>query len=94
MAVPNNSKAEKQLTLQEKLDAVTKEKTEKFDDTITGKNNKATTDLQGDLDKVGKDKDADKTATKDGAEKGTEEPSKPKVYIHTDLVAVEPNIMD
>ena len=41
-----------------------------------------------------KDREDEHLGAKDGAEKGTEEPSKPKVYIHTDLVAVEPNIMD
>ena len=63
MAVPNNSKAEKQLTTQEQLDKSRKETKEKFNDTVTGKN-KATTDPSKELDDVRSGKDKETTAKK------------------------------
>ena len=61
MAVPNNSKAEKQLTLTEKLAKQSKESKENFKDTVTGKN-KATTDVTKELDDVRSGKDKETTA--------------------------------
>ena len=95
MAVPNNSKAEKQLTTQEKLDKSRKETKEKFNDTVTGKN-KATTDPSKELDDVRSGKDKETTAKKDGdgGKETAKETKKNYIEVNKDLVAVEPNVMD
>ena len=95
MAVPNNSKAEKQLTTEEKIAKSRKETKENFDDTVTGKN-KATTDPSKELDDVRSGKDKETTAKKDGdgGKETAKEPKKNYVEVNKDLVAVEPNVMD